>query len=138
MSDAVLDTVVYAETPESISIGLRPAGVASRLYAFLLDGLIRSAILYLISLATVSIGGLGIAFTLILFFALEWLYPVVFELSPLGGHAGQARAGAESGHGQRAADHTGGVVHAQFAALRRLLADDVRLRARQHARSQGF
>ena len=35
------------------------------------------------------IGGIGIAFLLILFFALEWFYPVVFELTPSGATPGK-------------------------------------------------
>ena len=45
VSSAGLDTVVYAETPEGIMIELRPAGLAARFYAFLLDWLIRLGVL---------------------------------------------------------------------------------------------
>jgi RDD family len=34
-------------------------------------------------------GGIGIAFWLILLFALEWLYPIVFELTPSGATPGK-------------------------------------------------
>jgi hypothetical protein len=37
----------------------------------------------------VFFGGLGIAFWLILLFALEWLYPIVFELTPWGATPGK-------------------------------------------------
>ena len=78
----MLDNVVTAEPPEGILLELRPAGVAARFYAFALDWMIRLVILYAATLATVVMRGVGIALLLILFFALEWLYPVLFELTP--------------------------------------------------------
>jgi uncharacterized RDD family membrane protein YckC len=87
----VLDTVVTAETPEGILLELRPAGVSARFYAFLIDWLIRLAILYavLIAVSFLQIGGLGYALLLILAFALEWFYPVLFELSRSGSTPGK-------------------------------------------------
>jgi len=81
---AVLDTVVTAETPEGINIELRPAGLTSRCYAYVIDLLVRFAILLAIGLVTRFMAGLGTAVMLILWFALEWFYPVAFELSRWG------------------------------------------------------
>lgn len=78
----VLDTVVAAETPEGNLLELRPAGLTPRFYALLLDWAIRLAILYVALLAAAFMAGIGIAFWLILLFALEWLYPIAFELTP--------------------------------------------------------
>lgn len=89
MNDTALDTVVYAETPEGILIELRPAGVAARFYAFSIDGLIRLGMLFAIGLAVAPMRGLGMAFLLISYFALEWLYPVAFELSRWGATPGK-------------------------------------------------
>ena len=86
---AVLDTVVTAETPEGITIELRPAGLSSRCYAYLIDVLIRTVILFMIGMATGFMGGLGNALLLILWFALEWFYPVAFELSRWGATPGK-------------------------------------------------
>ena len=85
----VLDTVVTAETPEGILLELRPAGLSPRFYAFVLDWTIRLAILWAATLPMVFLGGLGIGFWLILFFALEWCYPIVFELTPSGATPGK-------------------------------------------------
>jgi uncharacterized RDD family membrane protein YckC len=85
----VLDTVVTAETPEGILLELRPAGVTARLYAFLVDWLIRLSILYGVATLAAIAGGLGVAFWLILLFALEWFYPVAFELGPQGATPGK-------------------------------------------------
>ena len=89
MSAAALDTVVHAETPEGIMIELRPAGLTSRFYAFLLDWLIRIGIIYAVGIAAAAMSGVGIALMLILFFGLEWLYPVMFELSRWGATPGK-------------------------------------------------
>jgi uncharacterized RDD family membrane protein YckC len=75
-----LDTVVSAETPEGILLELRPAGISARLYAFVIDWLIRILVLYAVSIVTRPFGGFGVAVWLILLFLLEWLYPVAFEL----------------------------------------------------------
>ncbi len=85
----VLDTVVSAETPEGILLELRPAGLSARFYAFTLDWVIRLAIMYAAAIAVAFTGGIGIAFWLILFFALEWFYPVAFELTPSGATPGK-------------------------------------------------
>jgi uncharacterized RDD family membrane protein YckC len=89
----VLDTVVSAETPEGITIELRPAGLSSRCYAYLLDQLIRFGVLYAIVIATTLMGGFGLGLWLISWFALEWFYPVVFELSRWGATPGKRTLG---------------------------------------------
>jgi uncharacterized RDD family membrane protein YckC len=85
----VLDTVVAAETPEGIVLELHPAGLAPRFYAFLLDWLIRLVIIYAAAMIVGFMGGVGIAFWLILLFTLEWLYPIAFELGRLGATPGK-------------------------------------------------
>ncbi len=85
----VLDTVVAVETPEGILLELRPAGLTARACAFSFDWLIRIAIMYAGVMVATFIGGLGVAFLLILFFALEWFYPVVFELTSSGATPGK-------------------------------------------------
>jgi uncharacterized RDD family membrane protein YckC len=77
-----LDTVVSAETPEGILIELRPAGLTARFYAFAIDWLIRMMVLLIVAGVTEPMQGLGLSVLLISMFALEWLYPVMFELSP--------------------------------------------------------
>lgn len=89
MSQHILDTIVSAETPEGIAIELRPAGLSSRCYAYLLDQLIRIGVLYAVAIATSLMGGFGFGLWLILLFGLEWFYPVVFELSRSGATPGK-------------------------------------------------
>ncbi len=89
----VLDTVVAAETPEGILLELRPAGLPARFYAFLLDWLIRLVILYVAAIGAAFMGGFGTGFLLILYFVLEWFYPVVFELGRSGATPGKSMVG---------------------------------------------
>jgi uncharacterized RDD family membrane protein YckC len=92
-ASGVLDTVVAAETPEGILLELRPAGLSARFYALLLDWLIRLMIAYAAAIAMVFIGDFGMAFWLVLYFLLEWFYPVAFELSRSGATPGKSVVG---------------------------------------------
>ena len=85
----VLDTVVAAETPEGIVLELRPAGLTARFYAFMFDWLIRLSITYAAAMGLAFLGGIGMAILLILMFAMEWFYPVVFELTLSGATPGK-------------------------------------------------
>ena len=85
----MLDTVVAAETPEGILLELRPAGLTARFYAFVLDWIIRIAIIYGAGIIANVTGGVGVAFWIILIFALEWLYPIAFELTASGATPGK-------------------------------------------------
>lgn len=84
-----LDTVVNAETPEGILLDLRPAGLAARGAAFLLDFIIRQIIWVSCVSVLQQARGIGIAAAFVLLFALEWFYPVVFELSRWGATPGK-------------------------------------------------
>jgi uncharacterized RDD family membrane protein YckC len=81
--------VVAAETPEGILLELRPAGMCPRLYAFMIDWIIRLAIILAASVIAAFTGGIGVAFWLILIFGLEWFYPVAFELTASGATPGK-------------------------------------------------
>jgi len=89
----VLDSVVSAETPEGILLEMRPAGMSARFCAFVIDWLIRLAILYGAAFIAGILGGLGVGFWLILFFVLDWFYPVVFELRRGGATPGKKAMG---------------------------------------------
>ena len=95
MPGTALDTVVTAETPEGILLELRPAGLSSRFYAFLVDWLLRLAMLYavVLGMSFLQLGGVGTAIMIIFMFALEWFYPVLFELSRSGASPGKKMLG---------------------------------------------
>jgi uncharacterized RDD family membrane protein YckC len=84
-----LDTLLWAETPEGILLELRPAGLAVRSAAFLVDFLIRMVLFIALVDSLVQVPGLGPAVLFVLLFALEWLYPVSFELSRWGATPGK-------------------------------------------------
>jgi uncharacterized RDD family membrane protein YckC len=84
-----LDTVVAVETPEGIILELRPAGLIVRFYAFAMDWVLRLTALYAVAMLAVFMGGFGVALWLILAFACEWLYPIVFELRSAGATPGK-------------------------------------------------
>ena len=85
----IFDNVVVAETPEGILLELRPAGLGARFYAFVLDWLVRVALIYIVGTFSRFLGGIGFAFWIIFVFALEWFYPVIFELSRSGATPGK-------------------------------------------------
>jgi uncharacterized RDD family membrane protein YckC len=78
---SAIDTILTAETPEGIAISMRPAGFAVRATAFLIDAVIRFAFLLICSTALAAGGKFGSGLFLILLFVLNWLYPVIFELT---------------------------------------------------------
>lgn len=78
----MLDTVITAEAPEGIGLALRPAGLSARVLAFLVDLLIRLALLAGLGATVGQVNGLGPMVMLVGMFALEWFYPVLFELLP--------------------------------------------------------
>ncbi|HEX6706759.1 MAG TPA: RDD family protein [Albitalea sp.] len=84
-----LDTLLTAETPEGISLALRPAGLVPRLYAYLVDFGIRIAVIIGAVQLLSPLGGFGAGLGLILYFALEWFYPVAFELAMGGATPGK-------------------------------------------------
>jgi uncharacterized RDD family membrane protein YckC len=87
--DAVLDSIVTTETPEGIVFELRPAGLAVRYCAFMMDWLVRLVIMLGAAIALGFLGGIGTALWLVLLFVLEWFYPVFFELSASGASPGK-------------------------------------------------
>jgi uncharacterized RDD family membrane protein YckC len=88
-----LDTSIASETPEGIFLELRPAGLSVRYYAFILDWAIRLTVLFAAAIIAAVAGGIGMAFWLILAFALEWLYPIAFELTRSGATPGKRAFG---------------------------------------------
>lgn len=76
----ILDNLHYIETPEGSDLVLRPAGVGVRILAFSIDFLIKTGAIIVASILLGMIDGLGAGMGLILFFLLQWFYPVYFEV----------------------------------------------------------
>jgi uncharacterized RDD family membrane protein YckC len=77
-----LDTTLLAETPEGIDILLRPAGAVPRSLAYALDWFIRFITFSIVAAILGGVKGVGVGLMLIVYFGLEWLYPIAFELLP--------------------------------------------------------
>ncbi len=89
----MLDTVAAAETPEGILLEMHPAGLPARFFAFLLDWLIRLVAMFGVAIIAGLMGGVGMAFWLVFLFALEWFYPIAFELGRSGATPGKKMFG---------------------------------------------
>lgn len=94
----ILDTLQSVELAEGVEIRLRIAGPLLRAGAYFIDLLIRLAVLIvggiLISLAGVAIGAtIAKGLTLLVWFLLDWLYPVIFEAGQRGATPGKRLAG---------------------------------------------
>jgi uncharacterized RDD family membrane protein YckC len=90
-----LDTLYTAETPEGIALSLRPAGVAPRVLAYMIDLLVRGGMFLVVALLAVPFGGMGMGLLLVCYFLLEWFYPVLFELTRSGATPGKRAFGLQ-------------------------------------------
>ena len=76
----MLDTIREVATPEGCTLSLRLAGPVTRASAWLLDFVIRSflfsAIMESLAVAKIASGAGGV----LIWFVLEWIYPVLFEV----------------------------------------------------------
>jgi len=76
----LLDSASVVQTPEGIDINLRVAGVWPRSVAWIIDLLIRGFLYAVIVFLLSQLGDFGIGLMLIVFFFMEWFYPVFFEV----------------------------------------------------------
>ncbi|MCI0409164.1 MAG: RDD family protein, partial [Acidobacteria bacterium] len=85
VSVALIDTQTHVETPENVRLTFRLAGPGTRLGAYLVDLLVRAAILYglflVVSLLNpfLSVAGLPWGVLLLGLFLVEWGYGFAFE-----------------------------------------------------------
>jgi uncharacterized RDD family membrane protein YckC len=93
-----LDTLQAVELAEGIEIRLRMAGPMLRAGAYLIDFLIRVAVLSLCGVA-LAVAGVAIGdqvaggMILLAWFLMDWLYPVVFEVGKRGATPGKRAMG---------------------------------------------
>jgi len=79
-NNVITDTRVTVETPEGADLPLDPAGAGVRIAAFLVDAVIKFVVSMAAAIVFMLAGGVGIGLYLILYFLLEWFYPVLFEV----------------------------------------------------------
>jgi len=89
----MLDTIRTVETPEGMELELRVAGPAVRALAWLIDLLIRLVLFAALAGVLGLLGAAGVGLLLILYFLLEWGYPVLFEVYRGGVTPGKAALG---------------------------------------------
>ena len=89
----LLDTIRAIPTPEGIELTLRLAGPLPRAVAWLIDLILRIAVLLLLAWTLGMLGGLGWGIIMILAFLLEWLAPAAFEVWADGSTPGKKAMG---------------------------------------------
>ncbi len=99
----MLDTQYFVETPEGVSVGLNLAGPYARIWAFLIDLLIRSVVYAVIwagatFLMASSMSKLTIGMLSIITFLIEWFFPVYFEMTTDGQTPGKKTLGLRVVH----------------------------------------
>jgi uncharacterized RDD family membrane protein YckC len=75
----MLDTTRRVATPEGIELTLRLAGPVPRALAWMIDFLLRAAVVLLVSMFAAYFGRAGWGLVLIAAFFVEWLLPAAFE-----------------------------------------------------------
>lgn len=75
-----LDTVALVETPEGTDLHADLAGLVPRTLAYVVDLLIRAGIMLVLAIVLIFLEEVGVGIYLIVFFVLEWWYPVLFEV----------------------------------------------------------
>ncbi len=76
----MLDTYLEVITPEGVPLQLPAAGPVPRALAWLIDLVIRAAVLLMMSLVLLALGDFGQGLYLGLMFLLFWAYPIVLEV----------------------------------------------------------
>ncbi len=78
----MLDTRYRVEIPGGINLEAQVVGPIPRSLAFAIDLVIRGLVILVLSILSIPFDsfGLGGGFFLIFLFAIEWLYPVLFEV----------------------------------------------------------
>lgn len=89
----MLDTVRSVTTPELIEVQLHPAGLLPRSLAWLVDAGIRLGIMIMASQVLLLLGHFGQGILLLMYFGLEWFYPVLFEVLGSGASPGKRALG---------------------------------------------
>lgn len=93
-----LDTLQAVELAEGVEIRLRMAGPMLRAGAYLIDFLIRAAVLLVggiaVNFAGIAVGGkIAGGVMLLAWFLMDWLYPVMFEAGRRGATPGKRAMG---------------------------------------------
>lgn len=94
---------------------LRPAGIAVRGAAWVIDSMLRLGFYMLVSVGTALAGEVGTGLMMLVFFCGEWLYFALFEAYSNGATPGKKRMGI------RVVEHDGGPLGLEAALVRNLV-----------------
>lgn len=89
----MLDTLRRVTTPELIELELHPAGLLPRSLAWLLDLALRVAAMLFLGVLAKLFGNFGAGLYLLIYFLLDWFYPVYFEVRHSGSTPGKKALG---------------------------------------------
>jgi uncharacterized RDD family membrane protein YckC len=90
---APVDATLRLETPEGIDVELRPAGPVARGLAIMIDEAIAWVVSIAIAIALSVFGEAGVGVYFVVYFLIEWFYPVLFEVLRHGQTPGKAALG---------------------------------------------
>lgn len=76
----MITNTIYYHTPEGTTLELTPAGAIPRFWAWLMDMIIRVVILLVLGFILRLLEQSGQGLYLIIFFVVDWLYAVLFEV----------------------------------------------------------
>lgn len=88
-----IDTLMMVETPEGVELGIRLCGAPVRCAAWFFDFLYRICFYIVAGILFGIFGQLGLGIFLIVFFIVEWFYPVYFEIYHKGQTPGKKHLG---------------------------------------------
>lgn len=89
----LIDNIAKHPTPEGLLLTLMPAGLMPRLWAWLIDVLIKAIIIIVVAIISAFFGTAGAGIIAITYFIITWLYPVYFEVYRSGMTPGKKRLG---------------------------------------------
>ncbi|HEY6529839.1 MAG TPA: RDD family protein [Cellvibrionaceae bacterium] len=85
----MLDTKSHIETPEGVRLPISIASICPRSIAYAIDGSIRLIVIAAVSSVLAYAGKLGGGLMLLIVFAQEWFYPVLFDVFNQGATPGK-------------------------------------------------
>ena len=94
----MIDNKYDIEIPEGLTLHAIPAGPIVRLYAWSVDLIIRAGIYLAVILGFSILGEMGWGLAMIIMFAIEWFYPVIFEVLRDGATPGKNTFGLKVVH----------------------------------------
>ncbi len=89
----MLDTAYRVEIPGGIELEAHVVGPVARFLAFFIDFFLRGILIVITAIATIPFGEMGAGFWFIIWFFIEWFYPVLFEVFRRGQTPGKIALG---------------------------------------------